>query len=74
MNRMRLENTVVRHLLNVIAHSPGIRIEDVAQLTPELSLREVIYTLCYLSRKGQLRLLVNGQGGVAVTTTLRFFN
>lgn len=74
MNRMKLENTVVDHLLNVIAHSPGIRIEDVAQLTPELSLREVVYTLCYLSRRGQLRLLVNGQGGFAVTTTLRFFN
>jgi len=42
---MRLENTVVHHLLNVIAHSPGIRIEDVAQLTPELSLREVVYTV-----------------------------
>ena len=74
MNPMKLKNAVVDHMLNVIAHSPGIRIEDVAQLTPELSLREVIYTLCYLSRKGQLRLLVNGQGGVAVTTTLRFFN
>jgi hypothetical protein len=74
MNRMKLKNAVVDHLLNVIAHSPGIRIEDIAQLTPELSLREVVYTLCYLSRRGQLRLLVNGQGDFAVTTTLRFFN
>lgn len=71
---MKLESTVIHHLLNVIAHAPGIRIVDVAQLTPELSLREVVYTLCYLSRKGQLRLIVDGQGGFAVTTTLQFFN
>ena len=45
-----------------------------AKLTPELTLREVVYTLCYLSRKGQLRMIVNGQGGFAVTTTLRVFN
>jgi hypothetical protein len=74
MNLMKLDNTVIHHLLNVIAHAPGIRIEDVAQLTPELTLREVVYTLCYLSRRGQLRVIVNGQGGFAVTTTLRFFN
>jgi len=74
MNRMKLDSTVVHHLLDVIAHAPGIRIEEVAQLTPELTLREVVYTLCYLSRKGQLRMIVNGQGGFAVTTALRVFN
>ena len=59
VHSMNLESTVIQHLLNVIAHAPGIRIEDVAQLTPELTLREVFYTLCYLSRKGQLRLIVD---------------
>jgi hypothetical protein len=39
-----------------------------------LTLREVFYTLCYLSRRGQLRLIVDGQGGFAVTTTVRLFN
>ena len=71
---MKLENTVMHHMLNVIAHAPGIRIEEVAQLTPELTLKEVFYTLCYLSRKGQLRLIVNAQVGLAVTRTLRFFS
>jgi len=74
LNRMKLENSVMHHLLNIVAHAPGIRIEHLAQLTPELTLKEVLYTLCYLSRKGQLRLIVNGQGGFSVTTTLRFFN
>ena len=72
--RMKPSHTIVNHLLNVIAHAPGARIEDVAKLTPELTLREVFYALCYLSRKGQLRLIVDGQGGFAVTTALRSFN
>ena len=74
VHSVKLESTVIQHLLNVITHTPGIRIEDVAKLTPELTLREVFYTLCYMSRKGQLRLIVDGQGGFAVTTALRFFN
>lgn len=32
------------------------------------------YTLGYLSRTGQLRLIVDGQGGFAVTTASRLFN
>ena len=72
---MKPDNIIIDHLLNVIALAPGgARIEDVAKLTPELTLREVFYTLCYLSRRGQLRLIVDGQGGFAVTTTLRVFN
>ena len=64
----------MNHLLSVIAHAPGARIEEVAKLTPELTLREVFDALCYLSRTGQLRLIVDGQGGFAVTTALRSFN
>ena len=71
---MKPDNIIMNHLLNVIAHAPAVRIEDVAKLTPQLTLREVIYTLCYLSRRGQLRLIVDGQGGFAVTTTSRLFN
>ena len=71
---MKPDNTIINHILNVIAMSPRARIEDVAKLTPELTMREVFYTLCYLSRRGQLRLIVDGQGGFAVTTTVRLFN
>jgi hypothetical protein len=71
---MKPDNTIIDHILNVIALAPGARIEEVAELTPDLTLREVFYTLCYLSRKGQLRLIVDGQGGLAVTTTGRLFN
>lgn len=71
---MKPDNTIIDHILNVIALAPGARIEEVAKRTPELTLREVFYTLCYLSQKGQLRLIVDGQGGFAVTTTVRSFN
>lgn len=65
---MKPDNTIIDHILNVVALAPRARIEDVAKLTPELTLREVFYTLCYLSQKGRLRLIVDGQGGFAVTT------
>jgi hypothetical protein len=71
---MKPNNIIIDYLLNVIAHVPGARVEDVAKLTPELTLREVFDALCYLSRTGQLRLIVDGQGGFAVTTALRSFN
>ena len=71
---MKPDNTIIDHILNVIALAPRARIEDVAKLTPELTLKEVFDALCYLSRRGQLRLMVDGQGGFAVTTTLRSFN
>jgi hypothetical protein len=71
---MKPDNAISDHILNVVALVPRARIEDVAKLTPELTLREVFYTLCYLSRRGQLRLIVDGQGGFAVTTAVRLFN
>jgi hypothetical protein len=71
---MKPDKITISHLLDVIAHAPGARIQDVAKLTPALTLREVFYTLGYLSRIGQLRLIVDGQGGFAVTTALRLFN
>lgn len=74
LRSMKPNRIIINHLLDVIAHTPGARIEDVAKLTPGLTLREVFDALCYLSRAGQLRLTVDGRGGFAVTTALRSFN
>jgi hypothetical protein len=71
---MKPDDTVIAHILNIITHQPGCRIEHVADLLPDLTLRQVVYTLNYLSRKGQLDLVVNRQGGFAVTPTLRVFH
>jgi hypothetical protein len=71
---MKPDNTIIDHLLNVIAMTPGARIEEVAELAPELTFREVLYTLCYLSQRGRLRLIVDGQGGFRVATTARLYN
>jgi hypothetical protein len=54
---MKPDNTIIDHILHVIALAPRARIEEVAKLTPELTLREVFYTLCYLSRASQSRQL-----------------
>jgi hypothetical protein len=75
---MKPQNTVINHILDIIAHKPGCRIEHVADLLsdffPDLTLKEVVYTLSYLSRKGQLDLIVDRQGGFAITPTSRLFN
>jgi hypothetical protein len=71
---MKPENTVISHILDIIAHEPGCQIEHVADLLPDLTLREVVYALNYLSRKGQLDLIVDRQGIFAVTPTSRLFN
>jgi len=71
---MKPDDTVINHMLDVIAHAPGCPIEHVAHFLPGLTLREIYYTLSYLSRKGLLELIVDSQGGFAVTTTLRLFN
>ena len=75
---MKPQNTVINHILDIIAHKPGCRIEHVADLLsdffPDLTLKDVVYTLSYLCRKGQLDLVVDRQGGFAVTPTLRVFH
>src|SRR5687768_15776530 len=71
---MKPEGTVINHVLDVIAHAPGCRIEHVARFLPHLTLREVFSTLCYLSRQGQVNLIVDGTGGFAVRPSSRIFN
>ena len=74
LHNMKPDNTTIDYLLSVIAMTPGARIEEVAELTPELTFREVMYALFYLGQRGRLRLIVDGQGGFRVTTTVRLFN
>jgi hypothetical protein len=45
-----------------------------ADFLPDLTLNEIVDTLRYLSRKGQLELIVDRQGRFAVTATSRVFN
>ena len=71
---MKPDHTVISLILDIIARAPGCRIEHVANLLPHLTLKEVYYTLSYLCRKGQLDMIVDRQGGFAVTPTLRLFN
>ena len=71
---MKPNHTVVNHILDIVALEPGCRIEHVADLLPDLTLREVVCTLNYLSSKGQLDVILDRQGGFAVIPTSRVFH
>lgn len=71
---MKPESAVIDCILDAVAKAPGCRIEDLANRFPGLTLKQVYLTLGYLSRKGQLRLMVDDGGSFAVTRTLRSFN
>jgi hypothetical protein len=71
---MKPDDTIINHILDVIARAPGCPINHVPNLFPGLTRKEVFYTVGYLKRKGLLELTVVKQGGVAVTAALRLFN
>ena len=71
---MKPEQTIIDCILDIIVHQPGCGIHDVADFLPDLTLNEIVDALRYLSRKGQLELIVNTEGGFAVTPKLQVFN
>jgi len=71
---MKPDHTLIDCILDIIVHQPGCRIQDVADFLPDLTLNEIVDTLRYLSRKGQLELIADSQGRFAVTPTPRVFN
>ncbi len=71
---MKPEHTLIDCILGIIVHQPGCRIQDVADFLPDLTLNEILDSLRYLSRNGQLELIVDRQGRFAVTPTSRVFN
>ena|SRR5690348_17890568 len=74
MQIMKPDDTIINHILDVIARVPGCPITHVPNLFPGLTRKEVFYTVGYLKRKGLLELTVARQGGIAVTTSPRLFN
>lgn len=67
-------DTVIAHVLDIVIRAPGCQIQYVASLLPDLTLREVCYTLCYLRRKGRLNLSLDSRGGFTVSPTWRLFH
>jgi hypothetical protein len=67
-------DVVISRVLEIVTRTPGCKIEYVANLLPDLTLREVCYTLCYLRRKGRLDLNPDSQRGFTVSPTLRLFH
>jgi hypothetical protein len=61
-------------IFEIIARAPGCEMRHVADLLPDLSLRQVFNALRYLSSNGQVNLKMEGQEGVTLTVSPRSFN
>jgi hypothetical protein len=71
---MKPPNTIINHILEIVALAPGCHLKYVAQLLPDLTLREVFHTLWYLNRIGQLDLKMDKHEGLTVSPSPRLFN
>jgi hypothetical protein len=73
----RLNNTsrdnVINRILEIVAEAPGCQIADMAKSLPDVTLREVFSSLCYLKKSGQLEMVVGSQGAV-FTLSPRLFH
>ena len=65
-------DNVVDRILEIVAGVPGCQIADVAKRLPELTLREVFNSLCYLKQSGQLQVVVGSQGAVFILSPRLF--
>jgi hypothetical protein len=73
VNKMPWDN-ITNRILEIVARAPGCQIADVAKRLPDVTLREVLYSLCHLKQSGQLDVVVGNQGGVFVTLSPRLFH
>ena len=67
-------DTVNNRILGIVAGAPGSEIAAVAELLPDVTLREVLYALCYLKQSGQLDVVVGKHGALFVTLSPRLFH
>ena len=73
VNNLPWDN-ITNRILEIVARAPGCQITYLAELIPDVTLEEIIVTLCYLKRSGQLEVVVGNQGAVFVTTSPRLFH
>jgi hypothetical protein len=71
---MKPPNTIINQILEIVALAPGCHLKYVAQLLPDLTLREVIHALWYLNRMGQLDLKMDKHEGLTLTPSRRLFH
>ena len=63
---MKLDSTVPDRILEAMAKVPACRIEELVHHFPDLTWSQVFCEVNRLSRNGQLRLTLDGQGGVTL--------
>ena len=67
-------NTTTHRILEIVAGAPGCQLTYVAQLLPDVTLRELLKGLCYLKQSRQLDVVVGKQGALFVTLSPRLFH
>jgi hypothetical protein len=73
VNKMPWHN-ITHRILEIVARAPGCQIADVAKRLPDVTLREVLDSLCYLKQSGQLEVVEGNQGAVFVSLSPRLFH
>jgi hypothetical protein len=59
---MKLESALSDRILEVVTKTPSCRVEDLVYHFPDLTWSQVFREVANLSRKGHLRLMLNGRG------------
>ena len=67
-------DNINNRILEIVARAPGCQIADVAKRLPDVTLREVLDSLCHLKQSGQLEVVERNQGAVVVTIAPRLFH
>ena len=73
VNNLPWDN-ITNRILEIVAGAPGCQITYLAELIPDVTLEEIIVTLCYLKRSGQLDVVAGRQGAVTVTLSPTLFH
>ena len=73
VNNLPWDN-ITNRILEIVARAPGCQITYLAELIPDVTLEEIIVTLCYLKRSGQLDVVAGRQGAVTVTLCPTLFH
>jgi hypothetical protein len=72
-NETRWDN-IPNRILEIVAGTPGCQTADVVKRLPDVTLREVLHSLCHLKQSGQLEVVVGNQGAVFLTLSERLFH
>lgn len=66
--------TIIHRILEIVARAPGCQLSHVAELLPDVTLRQILESLCYLKQSRQLDVVMGKHGALLVTLSPRLFH